>query len=199
MLATEAFKDPDAEGTRRIADTANSSDVCWAKKYLGLGATVCEVRRDVKEILGPCPEAIADDAVLIASELATNAVRHSRSGAPDGTYLVRVSHYVTEKVPYIWIEVEDQGNPSWDGVLCPEPTHGLSVIQSLSTWMGSDDGPEGQRTIYARLDYSADGTPLYGSDSLPELPPDLDGVRELRPVRPSLQPTLQPPHEGVMP
>jgi serine/threonine-protein kinase RsbW len=199
MLATEAFKDPDAEKIWRIADTANSSDVYWAKTYPGLVTTVREVRRDVRGILGPCPEPIADDAVLIASELVTNAIRHSRSGAPDGTYLVRVHHCVTEKVPYVWIEVEDQGNPSWDGTLCPEPTHGLSVIQSISTWMGSDDGPEGQRTVYARLDYSVDGTPLYTATGVPELPPDLDGVRELRRARPSPRPTLQPPHEGVVP
>jgi hypothetical protein len=91
---------------------------------------------------------------------------------------VRIAHCVTEKVPYVWVEVEDQGTPSWDGALCPEPTHGLSVIQSLSTWMGSDDGPGGQRTVYARLDYRAYGTPLYTTIGAPELPPDLYGVRD---------------------
>ena len=159
--------------------TPPPSDVRWEKTYLGLPATVSHVRRDVRDILGPCPEIVADDVALIVSELAANAIRHSRSGADGGTYTVRVSHQATEKVPYVWVEVLDQGTPAWDGILRPEPTHGLCVIQHLSTWMGTDDEPDGRRTVYARLDYRADGTPLYGTSRVPELPPDLDGVREL--------------------
>jgi serine/threonine-protein kinase RsbW len=156
------------------------ADVRWEKTYDGLPATVSQVRRDVRAILGPCPEVVADDLELIVSELATNAIRHSRSGAAGGTYTVRVSHQVTEKVPYVWVEVLDQDSPAWDGILRAEPTHGLSVIQHLSTWMGADDEPDGRRTVYARLDYRADGTPLYGDGRVPDLPPDLDGVRGLR-------------------
>jgi anti-sigma regulatory factor (Ser/Thr protein kinase) len=171
-------------------------DVRWEKTYSGLPATVSHVRRDVRSILGPCPEDVADDLELVVSELAANAIRHSRSGADGGTYTVRVSHQATEKVPYIWVEVLDQGSPAWDGILRPEPTHGLSLIQHLSTWMGSDDEPDGRRTVYARLDYRADGTPLYGTGRAPELPPDLDGVRALQlPLAPIL---LQPPQERVM-
>jgi len=29
--------------------------------------------------------------------------------------------------------------------------------------MGTDDEPDGRRTVHARLDYRADGTPLYGT------------------------------------
>jgi serine/threonine-protein kinase RsbW len=119
------------------------SDVRWTKTYDGLPATVREARHDVRAILGPCPPVVADDVQSVVSELAANAVRHSRSGTDGGTYTVRVSHQVTEKVPYIWVEVEDQGSPAWDGILRPEPTHGLTVIQQLSTWMGSDDEPDG--------------------------------------------------------
>ena len=133
----------------------------------------------MRAILGQCPEVIADDVQLVVSELAANAIRHSRSGADGGTYVVRVSHLVTERVPYIWIEVLDQGSPSWDGTLRPEPTHGLSVIQHLSTWMGSDDEPDGRRSVYARLDYRADGIPLYGMARVPDVPADLGGVRDL--------------------
>jgi serine/threonine-protein kinase RsbW len=157
---------------------APPTDVRWEKAYLGLPATVRNVRRDVRAILGPCPEVVVDDVELVVSELANNAIRHSRSGANGGTYIVRISHHVTEKVPYIWIEVHDQGSLSWDGILRPEPTHGLAVIEHLSTWMGSDDGPEGQRAVYARLEYRADGTPLYGIARAPELPRDLTGVRD---------------------
>jgi len=166
-------------------------DVRWEKTYDGLPATVSHVRRDVRAILGPCPEVVADDLVMVASELATNAIRHSRSGADGGTYTVKISHQVTEKVPHIWVEVLDLGSPSWDGILRPEPTHGLTVIQQLSTWMDSDDEPDGRRTVYARLEYRADGTPLYGTGRVPELPSDLDGVRESAALCPD--PTATPP------
>jgi serine/threonine-protein kinase RsbW len=174
-------------------------DVRWEKTYPGLPATVSHVRRDVRAILGPCPAVVADDLELVVSELAANAIRHSRSGAGGGAYTVRVSHQATGKVPYVWVEVLDLGSPSWDGTLRPEPTHGLAVIQHLSTWMGTDDEPGGRRTVYARLDYRADGTPLYGTSRAPELPPDLDGVRA-SPLPPCLGPTETPtPQERVMP
>ena len=169
----------DAASTAGMA--AAPRDARWEKAYLGIPATVSQVRRDVRAILAPCPEDVVEDVALVVSELAANAIRHSRSGADGGTYTVRLSHQATEKVPYIWVEVLDQGSPSWDGILRPEPTHGLSVIQHLSTWMGSNDEADGRRTVYARLDYRADGMPLYGADRVPVLPPDLDGVRESQP------------------
>jgi hypothetical protein len=159
------------------------SDVRWEKTYDGLPVTVRHVRHDVRSVLGPCPEIVADDLELVVSELAANAIRHSRSGTDGGTYTVRISHQATEKVPSIWVEVLDQGSPSWDGILRAEPTHGLSVIQHLSTWMGADDEADGHRTVYARLDYRTDGTPLYGTDCVPELSPELDGIRDLQPPR----------------
>src|ERR1700756_3509749 len=119
-----------------MADVA-PRDVRWEKTYDGRPATVSHARHDARAILGPCPADIADDLELVVSELAGNAVRHSRSGADGGTYTIRVSHLVTEKVPYIWVEVLDQGSPAWDGTLRAEPTHGLSLVQHLSTWMGA--------------------------------------------------------------
>jgi serine/threonine-protein kinase RsbW len=153
-------------------------NVSSVKTYQGKADTVREVRRDVREMVGACPEVIAEDAVLIASELATNAVKHSRSGDDGGTYAVRVSHFAAERIPYVWIEVDDGGNPSWDGVLRSEPTHGLSVIEGLSTWMGTEDRPQGRRAVFARLQYRPDGTPLYGTGTAPELHPDLAGIRD---------------------
>jgi hypothetical protein len=177
-----------------IADAPGPpSDVRWEKTYDGLPATVSHVRRDVRAILGPCPDIVADDLEVVVSELVTNAIRHSRSSADGGTYTVKVSHQVTEKVPYVWVEVLDLGNPSWDGIMRPEPTHGLAVIEHLSTLMGSDDEPDGRRSVYARLEYRADGTPLYGTSPVPELPPGLDGVRAQLPPR--LSPDGNPPKE----
>lgn len=48
----------------------------------------------------------ADDAVLLISELCTNAVAHSASGLPGGTFTVRARLYDT----YLHAEVEDRGS-----------------------------------------------------------------------------------------
>src|ERR1700743_1064029 len=88
------------------ADTAAPppSDVRWEKTYAGQPSTVSHVRRDVRDLLGPCPDVVSEDVELVVSELAANAIRHSRSGIDGGTYTVRVSHQVTGKVPYVWVE-----------------------------------------------------------------------------------------------
>jgi len=154
--------------------TASASALRWEKTYPGLASTAQEVRSDVQAILGPCPDLVADDVILVASELAANAIRHSQSGQADGTYTVGVLHcFESEKIPYVWIQVEDQGSPSWDGIMRPEPLHGLALIKYLSAWMGSSERPDGCRTVYARLDYRADGTRLRETGPVPELPPDL--------------------------
>ena len=43
------------------------SDVRWEKTYPGLPAVVSHVRRDVRDVLGPCPELVADDVTLVVS------------------------------------------------------------------------------------------------------------------------------------
>lgn len=58
------------------------------REYPGHPETVRSVRHLVAGLLGGWPS--ADDAVLAASEAAGNAVRWSRSGERDGSYLVRV-------------------------------------------------------------------------------------------------------------
>jgi anti-sigma regulatory factor (Ser/Thr protein kinase) len=46
------------------------------------------------------------EKVLLASELAANAVTHSRSGHPGGVFTVRATLYHGD---YAWVEVIDQG------------------------------------------------------------------------------------------
>ena len=55
----------------------------------------------VWDYLADCP--VADDACLIVSEFASNAVLHSLSRV--GTFTVRCELFST----YIWVEVEDEG------------------------------------------------------------------------------------------
>jgi hypothetical protein len=137
-----------------------SGNVCWERTYPGIPGTLHDVRSMVRESLADCPDALADDVAVVASELATNAVRHSRSGSLNGTYTVRMAHFPARDVPYVWVEVEDMGNPEWDGVCELSPTHGFAICQALTTWLGSKDKANGNRLVYARIEYKPDGTPF---------------------------------------
>jgi anti-sigma regulatory factor (Ser/Thr protein kinase) len=65
----------------------------------------------------------------MASELATNAILHSRSGYPDETFTVRATLYPGE---YAWVEVIDRGG-TWtiDGH-DDEHGRGLAIVASLA-------------------------------------------------------------------
>jgi serine/threonine-protein kinase RsbW len=85
-----------------------------------------------------------DDAVLLISELAANAVNHSASGQPGGTFTVRA--YLTGTGLYA--EVEDQGS-AWDGSLHgTEAPHGLFLLQTLSAQCGAHHRPHGWATWF---------------------------------------------------
>src|SRR6266568_2885321 len=58
-------------------------------EFPGAAEHVGRVRQWLRTSLGACPA--ADDAVLLASELVTNALEHSISGQ-DGTFTVTVFH-----------------------------------------------------------------------------------------------------------
>jgi anti-sigma regulatory factor (Ser/Thr protein kinase) len=86
-----------------------------------------------------------DDAVLLISELATNACAHSASGRPGGMFTVRV-----EMCPgvYVHAEVEDQGS-AWDGdIRTAEPPHGLFLLRALSAGCGARRGQHGWITWF---------------------------------------------------
>ena len=111
--------------------------------YPGRADQVRHVRRAVARHLAGCPSAA--DAVLIASELAANAILHSRSRT--GLFTVRAELYPD----HVRIEVEDLGGP-WQ----PRPSggrpHGLDIIAALTAPGDSGiDGDHAGRTAWARL------------------------------------------------
>ena len=90
-----------------------------------------------------CPA--ADDAVLLASELAANAVTHSASGQPGGLLTIRAEH---GPGLYLRAEVEDQGS-TWDGNLATaQPPHGLFLLRALSADCGTRRGRNGWVTWF---------------------------------------------------
>jgi serine/threonine-protein kinase RsbW len=120
--------------------------------YPGTADQVSRVRREVAAHLGNCPA--ADDLVLIASELAGNAVLHSQSQGQ--FFTVRCQAYPT----YVWIEVEDRGGP-WHPRPPDDRPHGLDIINALTgpgNW-GTDTTTDGERIVWARLELTPEGNP----------------------------------------
>ena len=118
-----------------------------AVAYPGSAEQISVVRADLGVLLGGCP--MADDLVLSASELATNAVLHSRSGRKGGTFTVRVSIAFGHSVQ---VEVEDGGGSWTSATAQPDRYHGLDIIGALATDWGIT-GDHIARTIWARFDW----------------------------------------------
>lgn len=122
----------------------------WQRAYPGRVEQIRQVRADIGQLLSGCP--VADDAVLLMSELAANAARHSRSGEGGRTFTVRVTENPGR---YVRGEVEDDGS-NWDGRLqcSARPASGLNIVTALSDACGVS-GANGKCTVWFRLDYPA--------------------------------------------
>ena len=135
----------------------------YQRTFHGRADQISRVRRDVASYLAGCPA--ADDAVLIASELAANAVTHSASAGE--FFIVRCETYPD----YVWIEVEDLGGP-WQLAQPDDRPHGLDIITALAgpdNW-GTDTTSDGDRIVWARLDLPQ--IPMPG----PGRSPDVTGL-----------------------
>lgn len=122
------------------------------RSYPGQRGQIRLVRATLAALLEDCP--LVGDAVLIASELAANAVVHTNSAAPGGWFTVRAEACPGE---YVRIEVGDQGG-QWAprGHQDGRP-HGLDLINALAgagNWGIHGDAEHG-RTAWARLDWPA--------------------------------------------
>jgi len=92
---------------------------------------------------------IADEAILCVSELAANAVVHSASGEPGGTFSARLSAIPGE---YVRLEVRDQGGPWVQRDQDGERPHGLDIVRRLATGFGVDGDAQNGWIVWARLD-----------------------------------------------
>ena len=110
---------------------------------------VSAIRADLHALLHDCP--VADDVILCASELAANAVLHSNSRLPGGTFTVRAA--VSPGRHHIRIEVEDNGGPWISAPDDPTGHHGLDILRALAKEWGIN-GDHTARTIWARFDWS---------------------------------------------
>jgi len=114
-----------------------------AQSFPGRPEQVRAVRVFLASFLAGAPG--SDDAVLLISELATNACTHSASGSPGGRLTIRA-----EFCPALGIhaEVEDQGS-DWDGNIGSTiPPHGLYLLRELAATCGTRRGEHGWITWF---------------------------------------------------
>jgi serine/threonine-protein kinase RsbW len=104
------------------------------------------VRRELAGYLGGCP--VTADMILIADELAANAILHSHSRG--ASFDVRCE--LTPRAARI--EIEDMGGP-WRPRTPGDRPHGLDIIQALAGPDGWGTQPigNGHRLTWARLSW----------------------------------------------
>ncbi|WP_231158333.1 ATP-binding protein [Streptomyces sp. CNZ748] len=120
----------------------------WCRAFPGLPEEVAHARHFIAALLqehGPI-----DDAVLVVSELATNAVRHTLSGSVGGWFLVVLG--LGDDL--VRIEVVDQGGDRvphvCDTTGQEEGGRGLRMIAACARDWGVKTWPEG-RSVWADL------------------------------------------------
>lgn len=105
-------------------------------------------------ILAGCPA--AEDAVLCLSELATNAITHSRSRQPGGAFTVRVQLHGGR----LRVEVSDQGGP-WQSPTRASPDEqngrGLLIVGQLASRWGCAGHRQRGWTVWYEIDGPSSG------------------------------------------
>jgi anti-sigma regulatory factor (Ser/Thr protein kinase) len=126
------------------AAPAHDQATRFQRTFHGRTDQVSQVRRDIAAYLENCPA--ADDLILIADELAANAILHTQSRGASFTVRCQLSSRTAQ------IEVEDLGGP-WRQRNPSDRPHGLDIIAALTgpdAW-GTQPAGTGGRTVWARL------------------------------------------------
>lgn len=103
------------------------------------------VRSWVRAHLGDVPAGVAADVVLIAGELATNAVRHA--AGPLRALLICADASV-------WVGVEDAGGSAWFDPVAPDAAPagtGLTLVAACSDRRGLFHRRDGGKTVWAEI------------------------------------------------
>jgi serine/threonine-protein kinase RsbW len=126
-----------------------SEAVTFESDYPGTADQAKRVRADLARVADDCP--VLDELVLLASELATNAILHSRSGHPAGTFTVRATLH---RDYYAWVEVTDHGGTWTADRADDEQGRGLAIVAAVAgagNW--GIDGDTWSRVAWFRLNW----------------------------------------------
>lgn len=124
----------------------------FERAYPGTASQARHVRADLAPLTDGCP--VADELILLASELAANAIMHSRSGQPGGTFTARATLHPGD---YAWVEIINQGGPWTTREHGDDRPHGLDIVARLAgdgNW--GIDGDDACRAAWFRLDWPAE-------------------------------------------
>lgn len=134
---------PGPRGNGAMARETAARTGSYTGVFPGRADQVGKARREMALYLAGCP--VADDALIVLSELATNAVLHSRSGHDFFTVHAELSDH------HARLTVEDAGG-TWEE---PAPAstdggRGLQIVAALAEAWGIDGDTHG-RVIWARF------------------------------------------------
>ncbi|GAA0365966.1 hypothetical protein GCM10010151_64880 [Actinoallomurus spadix] len=135
-----------------VASDEPFTPMYWRRTFSGEPVQVGAARAFVAYLLAGFPS--LDDVLLVLGELAVNAIRHTGSGRPGGTFTVAVHRDAAG----VFVSVTDQGAPSEPRVQPPadaidpidlaECGRGLLTVTALATaWFWS--GTPSSRTVHA--------------------------------------------------
>ncbi|MEU6343919.1 ATP-binding protein [Streptomyces sp. NPDC046977] len=149
-------RQPAQTGDREVGDTAEAHLLHRPLQHADLPA-VADVRRLLRESLTRWGvPALADTAVLLTTELVTNALRHTDRGAVLTATLSTVSTVSTPPAPRLRVEVRDFTTrhprlraPSTHGT----GGRGLQLVQSLAdAWGVRAEGDGSGKVVWFELD-----------------------------------------------
>lgn len=128
------------------ADAAPLARVPVLRVLPGTPEAVGVARELARELLGSNHPA-ADTVLLLVSELVTNSIRHSRSGAPGGTVTITLCPGSAG----VLVQVRDDGGPSVPSVSAApggdaEHGYGLLLVDALADSWGTLASAEGRVT-----------------------------------------------------
>jgi anti-sigma regulatory factor (Ser/Thr protein kinase) len=141
--APDAFRSPAREPLLRVLP--------------GTPASASAARLMARQLLGDGDPAV-ETVMLLVSELVTNAIVHSRSGAPGGTVTVALCPVSAG----VLVQVRDDGGPSEPclahmGTDGAEHGYGLLLVDALADSWGTISGPD-SRVTWCRVSRSAPAT-----------------------------------------
>ena len=172
MTATSGSPEQGASQLRNAS--ASSAGKRWRRVFPGEARQLSLMRRWLESLLPDCPA--RDDVLCIATELGTNAIRHTASGR-GGLFALEVIRQRSA----VRVAVEDGGSAGAPQVIddpAGEQGRGLLVVQSLAAGFGVLGDHRG-RTVWAEVPWENTDTTQSASPVDPHDAAIRDGLAGL--------------------
>ena len=148
---------PDWHAVRLTAvpGVAEATALRWRHVFRGEERQLRVLRRSLASLLPPCPA--RDDVISVATELGSNALRHTASGH-GGLFGVEV----TWRASTVRVAVADGGSPTEPHVIedtAAEHGRGLLLVRGLSARTGVTGDHRG-RLVWADIAWDGTGAPI---------------------------------------